>query len=127
MTPAWLNEIVRSFGRQMNLDGFLLNDRGAAGVRFENGLSFRLEYAQESLLMLAGVAVPPEAGVLKRVLTAVNPDARHQPMVRAGYLKRAGEAVFVVRLSEREVTVTTLEAVFRQLWQLADQLRRSVV
>ena len=126
MTPDWLNDIVRAFGRQMGLERFELNERNAAGVRFENGLSFRLEYAHESLVMLAGFAALPQGDVLKRVLMSVHPDMRQQPPLRAGYLSRTGEVVFMVRLYERDVTVTALETVFRQLWNVVDQVRRAV-
>ena len=35
MTPDWLNNTVRAFGRQLGLKEFAMNERGAAGVRFE--------------------------------------------------------------------------------------------
>lgn len=125
MTPDWLNEIVRAFGRQMNLTRFELNERGAAGVRFENGLSFRLEYARESLMVMAGVPVPPDAEALKRLLVSVHPSAVRSHPMRAAYLAKTGEAVFICRLDEREASVTSLESVFRLLWGAADQLRRA--
>lgn len=126
MTPDWLNDVVRAFGRQMGLPSFELNDRGAAALRFENGLSVRLEYAHEALVLSAGLPVPAEAPVLKRLLLAVHPDAARGRPMRAGYLARAGEALFAVRVDEREASVTELEAVFRQVWSAAEQLRRSV-
>ena len=126
MTPTWLNEIVVGFGRQLGLERFELNDHGVAGLRVENGLSVRLEYAQESLLMMVGVAVPPSAATMTRLLALVHPDARRQPPMRACYLARTGEAVYAVRVPEREVTVTQLEAVFRSLWTVAEQFRRAV-
>ena len=63
---------------------------------------------------------------MKSLLTAVHPAAQQASAarVRAGYLKRTGEALLVVRLLERDVTVTVLEAAFRQLWSAADRLRR---
>lgn len=126
MTPDWLNETVRAFGRQMNIPNFELNARGAAGMRFENGIGFRLEYANEALMLMTAVEVPADAALFTRVLALVHPDARLQPAVRAGYLARTGEAIFVVRVGEREVSVTALEAVFRMLWRLAEQIGRAV-
>ncbi len=126
MTPDWLNDAVRAFGRQMGLSAFALNDRGAAGVRFENGLSFRLEYAQESLMVFMGVPTDPSDAVLKRLFVAVHPSAQRSARIRAAYLSRAGEAVYAIRLPERDVNVTSLETAFRELWRAADALRRTV-
>lgn len=126
MTPDWLNDAVRAFGRQMGLQSFALNDRGAAGVRFENGLSLRLEYAQESLVMTMGVPTEPSDAALKRLLVAAHPSAQRGMRIRAAYLSRAGEAIYAIRLPERDVNVTALEAAFRELWRVVDALRRSV-
>ena len=126
MTPDWLNETVQAFGRQMGLKRFALNDRGAAGVRFENGFAFRLEYAHEALIVSMAMEAPSEAATLRRILTQSHPDAvRGGLPVRAAFLARTGEALFAQRLAEREVTVTALEAVFRRLWALADAVRRA--
>lgn len=126
MTPDWLNDVVRAFGRQMGLARFELNERGAAALRFENGVSLRIEYAGEALVMLAGLPLASDARTLKRLLLAVHPDAVHPRPMRAGYLARAGEAFFAVRVGEREASVSELEAVFRQLWSAIEQLRRAV-
>ena len=127
MIPTWLNETVQAFGRQMHLTRFALNERGVAGVRFENGLAFRLEYANESLLVSVAFAVLPEAPILQRVLMQAHPDAaRGGSPVRAAYLSRTGEALLVLRLPERDVTVTVLEAAFRRLWTLGESVRRAV-
>ena len=126
MTPTWLNETVQAFGRQMHLQRFALNDRGAAGIRFENGLSLRLEYAHEALIVLVGFAAAAEPQTLRRVLTGAHYAVRGDRPVRAAYLARTGEAVFTLRLAEREVSVTALEAAFRQLWATADNARRAV-
>ena len=126
MTPDWLNDIVQAFGRQMGLREFRLRENGAAGVTFENGRSLRLEYANEALMLSMGLPVEPSGAAMKSLLTAVHPAAQQASAarVRAGYLKRTGEALLVVRLLERDVTVTVLEAAFRQLWSAADRLRR---
>ena len=124
MTPDWLNDIVQAFGRQMGLQEFRLRDNGAAGVTFENGLSLRFEYAAETLVMSMGVAVTPTDAIVKNLLQLAHPSAQQAVGVRAGYLKRTGEAFLAVRLRERDVTVTALEAVFRQLWSQVDRLRR---
>ena len=125
MSPGWLNDIVRAFGRQMGLRQFALDDRGVAGVRFETGLALRFEYARESLMVTAGVPMAASADGLRRLLQAAHPAVR-RPVVRAAYLARTGEGLFVVRLPERDVSVTALEAVFNRLWEAAETLRRSV-
>lgn len=125
MTPAWLNDNVQAFGRQMGLSGFRLAENGAAGVRFENGLSLRFEYADGALMVSMGVSAEPDEETLKRLLTSAHPSASRPLRVRTAYLAKSGEALFVVRLAEREVTVTALEAVFRMLWSAADRLRRA--
>ena len=127
MTPDWLNDIVQAFGRQMGLQEFRLRDNGAAGATFENGLSLRFEYANEMLMMSMGVQTAPSDAVMKNLLLAAQPAAQQTAVcIRAGYLKRTGEALLTMRLQEREVTVTTLETAFRQLWSAADRLRRTV-
>lgn len=127
MTPDWLNDIVQAFGRQMGLREFRLHDNGAAGATFENGLSLRFEYANEMLMMSMGVQATPTDAVMKHLLLAAHPAAQQGAVrIRAGYLKRTGEALLTMRLQEREVTVTALETAFRQLWSAADRLRRTV-
>lgn len=123
--PTWLNEAVRAFGRQMALSAFELNDRGAAGVRFENGVSLRLEYVGGALVMYAGVAIEPQADVLRRLLTGAHPEAAAGLPVRAAYIERTGEGVYAIRIDERRVDVSALEATFRVLWKLATALGRA--
>ena len=65
MTPEWLNDTVRAFGRQLGLGSFALNERGSAGVRFENGISLMLEHAAESLFVSVRVPVEPSGENLK--------------------------------------------------------------
>lgn len=126
MTPDWLNETVRGFGRQMGLSNFALNERGAAGVRFENGLALRFEYAEGALLVSMGVAADASDRTMRRLLATVHPSARQPVRMRAVWMARADEARFVSRLSERDVTVTSLEGVFRALWQTAETFRRAL-
>ena len=125
MTPGWLNDSVQAFGRQMGLQDFRLRENGAAGVTFENGLALRLEYAGESLVMTAGRQMPATDAAMRQLLLAAHPAGLQAFRVRAGYLARTGEALLAVRLLEREVTVTALEAAFRQLWTAAGRLGRA--
>jgi len=124
MTPSWVNDAVRAFGRQMGLKAFELNDAGLAAVTFENGISLRFEYASEALVVSSAIELPPREDVMKRLLTAVHPAARTRMPLRAAYLAKAGRALYAVRLADREVNVTALEAAFRDLWSAAANLRR---
>lgn len=126
MISSWINDAVRAFGRQMGLNGFELNERGAAGVRFENGIALYLEYADGALMMSAGVACDSSANAMKKLLAAVHPGARNDVRFRAVRMERAGEARFVARLGERDITTAVLEETFRALWQTVDYFRRAV-
>ncbi|MBQ8126014.1 MAG: hypothetical protein IJ173_09065, partial [Kiritimatiellae bacterium] len=57
--PNWIEAVVRDFGRGAGLADFALNARGAAAVRFENGLTLRFEYTGEELVV--AVTVPMAA------------------------------------------------------------------
>ena len=123
MTPTWLNDVVTAFGRQMALTRFALNERGVAGVRFENGFALRFEYVDGALLVSLGVPAGDDPATLRHLLEAVHPAARRGGM-RAAYLAKRGEAVYAVRLAERGVTLAALEEAFQALWQAAERLRR---
>lgn len=125
MTPDWLNDNVQAFGRQMGLSEFRLTDSGVAGVRFENGMSLRFEYAEGALMMSAGVPVDADPDTMRRLLVSSHPSAARTVRLRTGYLSKSGEAIFTLRLAEREVTVSSLESAFRVLWAAADRLRRA--
>lgn len=125
MTPTWLNEIVRDFGRQMGLNEFALNERGTAGLRFENGLSLRLEYANETLTMMIGMTPTNSVdfeSFARKLLSLAHYELAGGVGVRAGYLARAGEAIFVKRMNEREIDVPKLEEAFQALWQAAMEM-----
>ncbi len=126
MTPEWLNDAVRAFGRQMGLTTFALNERGVAALRFENGTTLRFEYANESLTVAASLALPGGEAAISRLFTAVHPDAGAPMHLRAVYLAKSGEGVYAVRLAEREVNVTAIEGAFRVVWGAMENLRRSV-
>lgn len=115
--PVWMNAVIRDFGRAAGLSGLALNERGAAALRFETGVSLRLEYTGFELVMAVTV---PSADV-RRLLSQSNPRARHGFKVRAGILGRTGEGVMAVRIAERDVTLPRLNAAFAALWRLAGE------
>ena len=90
MTPTWLNDVVTAFGRQMALTRFALNERGVAGVRFENGLTLRFEYADEARLVSMGVAAGDEPAPLRHVLAAGHPAEQRGGGVCAPPTSRSG-------------------------------------
>lgn len=124
MTPVWLNDIVRDFGRQMGLRQFALNDRGAAGLVFENGMRLRLEYAVESIMLSIGLEVDVNDMSMRKLLQLAHPSMRSAEKIRAFLL--GNESRFAVRIPEREVSVARLEEIFRGLWQIAEIYRRAV-
>lgn len=125
MIETWLNEVIGDFGRQMGLNHFALNERGTAGLRFENGLSLRLEYANGALMMMVGF--PPSKSesadaFAVKILTSAHYAGEGAKGVRAGYLSRANEAILVKRIPERSIDVPQLEASFSLLWQTAREI-----
>lgn len=123
--PDWINDEIDAFGKDAGLRGLALNDRGAAALRFENGLGFRFEYAYESLSLVATVPLreTPDDETAQALLRYAHPDARHPFRLRTGYLAKTGCAVFAVRLAEREVNRSTLATAFQLLWRTADGFR----
>ncbi len=119
--PNWIEAVVRDFGRGAGLADFALNARGAAAVRFENGLTLRFEYTGEELVAAVTVPMEPTAANCARVLAAAHPEARAGAPVRAGYLAKAGAAVFAVRLAAADVTLPALNTAFGALWRVATE------
>ncbi len=115
--PVWMNAVIGDFARAAGIDGLKLNDRGAAALDFETGVSLRLEYTGGELV----VAVTVPHADLKRLLSASRPDARFGFKIRTGVLAKSGRAVMAVRLEERDVTLPRLNAAFTALWRLAGE------
>ena len=122
--PGWLNDTVRALGRQMRLESFELNEGGSAGVRFENGREFRLEYHRGALALTVTVEIPATGAAVRAVLTAAHPAARRNARIRSGFFAKSSRAFFHARVSERDVSTDMLERVFRELWAAADGLGR---
>ena len=127
MTPDWINETVRAFGRQLGLKALEVNEHGAAGVRFENGMALMLEYSAESLLVSVRVPMEPSGDNLKRLMADSHPSMRTSlpQRVRTAYLARSGEAMYVARIGERLVNVSAIEGAFRAMWDMAIRLGRA--
>jgi type III secretion system chaperone SycN len=117
--PAWLESLVRDFGKGAGLPDFALNERGAAALSFENGATLRFEYDGEALAVAMTVPCRPDPAKARAILACAHPDARYGLRVRAGYLARRGTAVFAVRLEERAVTLPLVNQAFAVLWRIA--------
>ena len=118
--PAWLNDSVRDFGRQMGLERFGLSERGTAGVRFENGVALRLEYVEDRGLFLTASVPLAAAGApgLRRLFASVHPDAnRGRFVVHAAVLSHSDEAAAAVCIPAREVDVPALQEAMALAWQ----------
>jgi len=124
MTPGWLSDVVRAFGRQLGLKTLALNERGTAGVRFENGRELRFEYSQGRLAVMVTLPVTVSGELARHVLAAAHPDARRGLRLRSGLFEKEGCAFFHATLAEREVAVDALERVFRELWSAAATVGR---
>jgi type III secretion system chaperone SycN len=117
--PSWLNAILRQFGEAIGLKDFVLNDRGAAVLRFETGVALRFEYAFESLVVALQVPTPPEPAALRRFLSFAQPERRPGFKLRVAYLANQECVMLAARLAEREVTLPVLNTIFGELWQLS--------
>lgn len=117
--PKWLDETVRAFGRQLQLERLALSDRGVAGVRFEDGGELTLEYAHERLALMVTRPAVGVRGFVRRVLMAAHPEARRRFSVRSGVMEKSGRAFYVSSLHERDVTVDVLSQLFGELWAVA--------
>ena len=121
--PAWLDDIVREFGRSAGLSDFALNDRGAAAISFETGAQLRFEYAFESLVVALSFPYPAsDPAAARRLLAAAHPGARPGFKLRAGLLEKSGRAILAARFPEREITLPAVNAAFSALWRIAEDL-----
>ena len=111
--PAWIEAVVRDFGKAAGLSGLSFNDRGVAAIAFENGTTLRLEYAFDSMAVALTTPV--------RLLAYAHPEAHYGFKLRTGYLEKTGRAVFAARLADREVTLPALNSVFSVLWRIGQE------
>ena len=119
--PNWISSAVHEFGRGAGIGALPLHARGAAAIRFENGIMLRFEYMEGALVVATSIGARDDASTARRILSFAHPDARFGVTVRAGYLARSGSAFFAVRLAEQEVTLPVLGAAFDALWRVAKE------
>ena len=97
---------------------------GRAVLRFETGSSLRFEYAFDSLVLAMVVPSTDEPEQVRRALLYSQPERRPGFRLRVAYLARSGSVMMAARLSEREVTLASINTVFNELWNLAEDFRR---
>ena len=119
--PTWIEAVVREFGQAAGLPDLAFNGRGAAAITFENGTALRLEYAFDSLVVALTLPARLDPATATRLLAYAHPAARFGFKLRAGYLAKAGRAVFAARLADREVTLPALNSVFSVLWRIGQE------
>ena len=117
--PTWIDSAVGEFGRSAGLGSLSLGDRGVAALAFQNGLALRFEHASDALYVAMTVPARLDASAARRLLGYAHPNARFGFRLRAGYLAKAGRAVFAVKLADRDVTLPALNAAFALLWRVA--------
>jgi len=124
--PSWVADTVHAFGKQLGLSAFALNERGAAGVRFENGRSLYLEGIEGGMMISVGLSADATGQTMRKFLTCAHPSAQTAGFkVRAIRFEKTGEVRFVIRLEARDLTATGLEQAFHVLWQAADTFERA--
>jgi type III secretion system chaperone SycN len=119
MRASWIDGAVAEFGRHFGFEHFALNDRDVAAARFLNGAALALEYARESLCLQVRVPMHADGASVRKLLVAAHPGNRFPYPLRTAYLAKTGQALFLVKFPERDVTETALWQVFSEMWALA--------
>lgn len=119
--PAWMNAVIADFGHAAGVEGLSLGAKGAAVLKFANGVSLKLEYTGEVLVVAVAFRVLHSPASIRRLLAIANPQAMRRPRLRSGIIPKTGEAVAMVVLPEREVTLPLLSAAFNALWRAAEE------
>ena len=108
MRASWIDSAVEEFGRHFGFAHFALN-----------GASVAVEHARESLCLQVRVPMAADGASVRKLLVAAHPGNRFPFPLRTAYLASAGQAIFLVRFPERDVTETALWQVFSEMWALA--------
>ena len=122
--PRWLNAILREFGEGVDIKNFGLNAQDAASMVFETGVSLRFEYAFESLVIAIQIPVDDDPGLMKRLLIYAQPERSRSFRLRVAYLEKVSSAIMAVIISERDASLASVNAIFTELWLMAEEFRR---
>ena len=124
--PKWLDAVIREFGEGVDIRDFGFNEHGAASMRFETGVSLHFEYALESLLVSLQIPVSHDGENMRRLLLYTQPERMPSFPMRVAYLEKSASAVMVAKISEREASLATVNAIFTELWLMAEDFRRRI-
>ena len=122
----WLNAVLLEYGESVDIKEFGFNGENAASMLFETGVSLRFEYAFESLVIAMQIPASQDPETMKRLLMHSQPERRPSFRLRVAYLEKAQSAMMVARLSEREANLAAVNAVFTELWLIAEDFRRRI-
>ncbi len=122
--PRWLNTILQEFGEGVDIKNFGFNAQGAASMVFETGVSLRFEYAFESLVIAIQIPVERDPELMKRLLIYAQPERSRSFRLRVAYLDKAASAIMAAMISERDASLAAVNAVFTELWLMAEEFRR---
>lgn len=120
--PAWMESVIRDFGRSAGVSNLALNDRGAAALTFANGMTLRLEYAEEALMVAVTVPWHGDMPSLKRLLSYSHPRAGTGLAIRTGLSRRNSALLAAARFPERDVTLPNLNLALTVLWRIAESV-----
>lgn len=120
--PTWMNGVIADFGRAAGVSGLSLNANGAVALTFANGVTLRLEYTGDALIVAVTFRIVRNAPSIRRLLSLANPQAvRGGVRLRAGIIAKTGAAVVASILPERDVTMPLVSAAFNALWRAAEE------
>gem|GEM_PF-2366670 len=123
MAEQWLQAIVQEFGKRLGLSQFRLNDKGAAGVSFENGVTFRMEYRGDRLFLCLATPMQKNSTALKALLQLSHPAARRNDLdIHAAYQPTSQRAIIMTNFQDRTLSVPLLDKTFTNLWELTHKL-----
>ena len=125
--PKGLDAVLNAFGEGVNIRDFGFNGRDAACLRFETGVSLRFEYAFEKLVIALQIPAPNNAELMKRLLEYTQPERSPSFKLRVAYLDRASTAIMVAMLPERDASLDAINAVFSDLWLMAEEFRGQIL
>lgn len=118
MVADWLAAIILDFGHRLGLSNFALNERESASVTFENGIGFNMEHNGENLYIFTTCPMTGNEASYKFLLQSSHPDNQYQFPVRAAYQEKAGNAMFLIKINDRDASQPLLEGILNCLWKV---------
>lgn len=115
---TWVAQTIAEFGRTVGIEGLALDGNGLAQLALAGGGSLSLEAGEDELLVYMVRPVSPhDTDARLRALGLCRSDRPWQWPVQTG---RHGEdgLIFLVRLPEREVSLSSLEQALDTLTRL---------